>query len=106
MQGMSYDQQGRYLRALCMSWGTATPGVASEDQWRRWMAYTRRQWQRVRDTVAVAFDTKLADSYDPDDQWHGTWVQKRMVAERAKQAQRYEQAVSGARKSNAAQGRG
>lgn len=106
VQAMSFDQQGRYLRGLCMSWNTSRPGVASEDEWRRWMQYSRKQWERVSETMAAAFDTSQADVYDPDNRLCGTWIQKRMVAERERQVKRYQQAALGAERSNAAQGRG
>lgn len=94
---MTFDQQGRYWRAVCMSWNTPTPGVALEEMWRLWMKYTPAQWEKVRATVGMAFRVD-ADT--------GVWTQKRARETREDQAARYEQAVSGARASNAKQGRG
>ncbi len=68
VQAMEWDQRGRYVWALCCSWMSDVPGVASEDQWRRWMGYTARQWAKARDAMVRPF-LVLED---------GSWRQKRM----------------------------
>lgn len=82
VEAMTFDQRGRYVWALCASWDTDTPGVASEDQWRRWMRYSESQWGRHREAMAPAFHIE-AD---------GTWVQGRMARERADQVERFRKA--------------
>lgn len=90
VQGMSFDQQGRYVRSLCLSWDTTTPGEATEDQWRRWMCLTTKQWEKQRQTMAEAFEI------GPD----GVWRQNRMMRERAKQVERRRKATEGAKRTN------
>ena len=90
VQAMSFDQQGRYWRAISLSWDTETPGIAPEDQWRRWMAYSPSKWSANRETMAAAF-------HIPGD---GTWVQKRLVLEKNAQRERIRRAGAGAKKSN------
>jgi uncharacterized protein YdaU (DUF1376 family) len=85
VEAMTFDQRGRYVWALCASWLTDTPGVASEDQWRRWLGYGPRKWSAHRSTFESCFDTSRKDA----------WVQKRMAAEREAQKDRFMQASKG-----------
>ena len=78
VDGMSFDEQGRYLRALCMTWQTPTPGIAPEEQWRSWMKFTEPEWRDHRERMSMAFQVR------PD----GTWVQKRTVRVRREQRAR------------------
>lgn len=90
VHALTFDQQGRYFWALCMSWQTPTPGLATEDQWRRWMRYSDARWASVRDRHAACFAVR-------DD---GTWAQKRTLEVRAAQEVRYNASSSGARATN------
>lgn len=85
VQAMPWDMRGRYFWALCCSSLSATPGKASEDQFRRWMDYKPSRWAKVRHLVIAAFKV------DPD----GNWIQKRMVQEREAQRIRHENAPKG-----------
>jgi uncharacterized protein YdaU (DUF1376 family) len=87
---MTYDEQGRFWRALCISWQTGTPGLASEEQWRGWCAYTEGEWPDHRDAIGAAFRI-LAN---------GQWLQKRTVETRKGQVQRQKQARMGAAATN------
>src|SRR5262245_9534306 len=87
---MSYDEHGRYWIALCRSWQTPTPGVATEDQWRRWMGYSEADWSTHRSTIAAAFRIR-AD---------GIWIQKRAAETRKAQKRLRDRARKGATATN------
>jgi uncharacterized protein YdaU (DUF1376 family) len=86
VQSMSLEQQGRYIRALCCSWQTDSPGVATEGEWREWLLYSDRQWAIHRHKMMRPFKI---------DQ-NGRWIQKRMAEEREAQLRRYQRSKSGA----------
>jgi uncharacterized protein YdaU (DUF1376 family) len=88
VEAMSFDQRGRYVWALCASWDTDAPGIATEEQWRRWMCYSPAQWGRHREVMASAF--KIRDD--------GMWVQSRMQREREAQVHRFQKASESGRK--------
>ena len=90
VQAMSFDEQGRYIRALCFSWDTPTPGEALEDQWRRWMCYSEARWKAHREIMRAAFRE------GPE----GVWLQHRMQVERSQQIDRRERAQEGAKQTN------
>jgi uncharacterized protein YdaU (DUF1376 family) len=69
VQVMNFEQRGRYHWALCCSWGTPTPGIASEDAWRTWMGYSGAEWAAHRGTFAPCFKARA-----------GGWVQERLRA--------------------------
>lgn len=96
LDAMTFDQYGRFWRAVFMSWNTDTPGVALEHTWRLWMKYTPAQWVRVRATIGEAFKI---------DEVTGVWTQKRAKETRDAQRARYQQALHGAQVSNIKQGR-
>lgn len=74
VQAMTWDQRGRYVWALSCSWLTDAPGVATEDQWREWMRFTKRQWEGQRERFAACFDTD-----------GNVWTQKRLKQSREEQ---------------------
>lgn len=86
---LSWEERARYDHAWMTSWGTSTPGVASEDQWRRWMQYSEREWPRRREAFARCFVVK-ADA---------TWIQKRVRKERDAQKNRFRAASEAGKKS-------
>lgn len=90
VEAMSFDEQGRYWRAVCMSWQTNHPGIALEDQWRRWCRYASREWPKHRSALAAAF------VLCPDE----VWIQKRTVETRLEQLARRSAAQAGAAKTN------
>jgi uncharacterized protein YdaU (DUF1376 family) len=87
---LSWEERARYDHAWMTSWGTSTPGVAPEDQWRRWMQYSEREWPRRREAFSRCFVVKS----------DGTWIQKRVRKERDAQKNRF-RAASEAGKTSA-----
>ena len=83
VQSMTFDEQGRYLRVLAFSNQSATPGVATEDQIRRWAAYGTPDWPEHREAFARCFSIRGE-----------RWTQKRteLEARRAEQFQRMQSA--------------
>jgi len=45
IQAMSFDKRGRFIWACMCSWETDTPGMATEDQWRKWLGYSWEGWE-------------------------------------------------------------
>lgn len=90
VSAMSFDQQGRYFRALCLTWQTASPGLATEDQWRAWMNYSADEWAIAREALKAAFRIGR----------DGRWTQKRTVETRKAQVARQKQARMGAAATN------
>lgn len=88
--GWSFDQAGRYVNALALSWRSDTPGVNDEDAWRRWFQLTPKQWEKQRDVIALAFT--ITES--------GGWVQERLREEWEKVLVRRNRAANGAAKTN------
>ena len=86
VQGMTWDQRGRYFWALCCSRLTDRPGIAAEDQWRRWMAYSDDEWPVHQPAIAPAFRVR----------GDGAWAQSRTVEDRREQAARHRRATAGA----------
>ncbi len=85
VQALTWEQRGRYVWALCCSWMSESPGVATEDQWRVWMQYTPSQWTKNRGALAECF----AQGEE------GMWIQERMRMTRAEQYERFSQASVG-----------
>lgn len=87
---LSHGQVGAYILAMCRSWLTATPGVATEDGWRRMMGYLPGEWESVRADFLPFFKVGR----------DGSWTQRRMVMEREAQRRRHENARKGADATN------
>lgn len=85
VQALTWEQRGRYTWALCCSWESGTYGVATEDQWRKWMRYGPAAWLRVRDLFRVLY------TVDADEIWN----QRRMRSVRDDQVARSQSAVIG-----------
>lgn len=69
---MEREQRWRYREALDFSWLSQTPGIAIEDQWRKWLGYTPEQWSTAREAFICAFEVN-----EPH------WIQKRLADEHA-----------------------
>lgn len=91
---MSLGALGAYTRLFMRAWDQSEPGVLPGDDRRLAMMAqaSAAEWRRVREEVATAFDTETRP---------GFWIQKRMVAVRAEQAERYQRASEAGRKGNA-----
>jgi len=48
IQAMSFDKRGRFIWACMCSWETDTPGMATENQWRKWLGYSIDGWEANR----------------------------------------------------------
>ena len=68
--GMTKDQRMRYRESLDMSWMSDTPGVATEEQWRKWLGYQEDEWRREARGV---FESAFVAGEQ--------WVQKRLETE-------------------------
>lgn len=81
---MTRDQRCRYFEALLHSWSEECYGVAPEDQWRRWLGYTEKQWPKVREVYAIRFriDGMM-------------WTQKKLLEVRAEQLVNRDKAARG-----------
>jgi uncharacterized protein YdaU (DUF1376 family) len=79
VDALTFDEQGRYFRALCMTRLARTPGRAPEDQWRLWMRYTAEEWCEHRDRMSRCFRV----------QSDGVWIQKRTLNDWHEQRRRY-----------------
>jgi len=79
---MSLEEVGAYIRLLCVAWEQFEPGVLPDDDeiLARFAHSTRREWRRVSEKVKAAFDRESRP---------GFLIQKRMMAERNAQAERY-----------------
>lgn len=89
---LSWEERGRYHWSWCCSLQTETPGVATEDQWRRWMGYSQDEWGEHSTAHAACFRIGR----------DGLWHQKRTEREREAQRIRHERASKGARVTNEA----
>jgi len=89
VQGMSFDEQGRYMRVLAMTHQTDTPGVCTEEEVRGWAQLSSEEWPAHREAFARAFRIRL----------DGTWIQRRTVEDRKAQRRRFEQSQAGGRRS-------
>lgn len=69
---MEREQRWRYREALDFSWLSETPGIATEDQWRKWLGYNLEQWSTAREAFICAFEVN-----EPH------WIQKRLADEHA-----------------------
>jgi len=70
---MSAEAEGCYIRLLCRSWKSETPGVVPDDLVSEMGALHRvEDPEKVKRQLSVAFDTESAPGY---------WIQKRMVVE-------------------------
>ena len=91
---MSLAALGAYARLFMRAWDQPEPGVLPGDDRRLAMMAqaSPAEWRRVRAEVATAFDTESRP---------GCWVQKRMVAVRAEQVERFQRASEAGRRGNA-----
>jgi len=92
VDALSFDEQGRYFRALCMTRMARTPGRAPEGQWREWMRYTADEWPEHRDRLSRCFRVQ------PD----GIWTQKRTLLDYREQRRRFLSAKEAGRLSGVA----
>jgi len=83
---LPWDQQGRYLAALCESWIARSYGRAPEDQWRAWLGYSPEEWPAVRSVFAELFKIRGEE-----------WVQKRLSSVRREQQRHSKRAQAGGR---------
>ena len=90
VDAMSFEQQGRYFRSLCMSWQTDSPGVAAESQWQKWMCLSDEEWTTQRAIFSAAF--RVSSS--------GSWTQKRLALDRKLQKIRRSLSQNGAALTN------
>lgn len=91
---MSLAGCGAYMHLLNSAWNLPEPGVLPDDDTllARWARATPKEWRRLRAEVERAFDTTSRPGY---------WLQKRMMAERYAQAERFRKASEAGRKANA-----
>src|SRR5262245_526660 len=92
VDALSFDEQGRYFRALCMTYQGSAPGIATEDQWRAWMRYTEEEWPAHREALARCFKVDA----------NGAWIQKRTRNDSRAQRRRYRSAKEAGRRSGVA----
>ena len=90
VQALSWDERGRFHWAWSSSLLTDRPGIAAEDQWRRWMGYSEDEWPAHREAHRACFRVRR----------DGVWVQARTVAEREAQKNRREKSRKGAATTN------
>lgn len=69
---MSRRQRLEYREALDLSWLSETPGLATPDQWRKWLGYSVEAWGTCQ--AGVCNDFAPAFKPQPD----GKWLQKHM----------------------------
>jgi len=81
---MTRDERCRYMEALMHSWLEESYGVATEDQWRRWLGYTAKVWERERSRFAPRFQIE-----------GDVWTQKRLFEVRCEQLVNHSKAASG-----------
>jgi uncharacterized protein YdaU (DUF1376 family) len=67
---LTKDERRAYREALDLTWMTATPGIATPDQWRVMMGYSLQEWGELEVTFAPLFVCSGE-----------SWVQKRVLSE-------------------------
>ena len=75
LQGLSWDQRGRYLWALFCSWDSDHPGEAEDDKWGGWMGHNG-DWPEARWAYRPLFTALSGGDGEPE-----LWRQKRLMAE-------------------------
>jgi hypothetical protein len=55
---LTRDQRGALADVRAFTYGTATPGVMTEEDVRAWSGYSPEEWKKVRDVFALAFKTR------------------------------------------------
>lgn len=92
VMAMTLEARGAYITLLCAAWNQPETGtLPDDDEWLSRTSGANGRWPAIRDQVRAAFR-----------QGPGVLVQRRMQQERESQKRRYEQAKSGARKTNEA----
>ena len=76
---MTRRQRMEYREALDLSWLSETPGIATPDQWRKWLGYGVDAWGDSASTCKDGICMCFSEAFKP--QPDGTWIQKRLREE-------------------------